>query len=66
VETNSAIAELSSVGAQLEELTRRVLSTAREFDAEGGEHVAHELYEVERSLRTATRRLQRAQKEAAR
>ncbi len=64
--TDHALAELSSVGAQLEDLTRRIIGTARDFDSDGDEHVAHELYEVERALRTASRRLQRATKEAAR
>jgi hypothetical protein len=61
--TESASAELSSVGSQIEDLTRTVLGTAREFDTEGGEQVASELYEVERALRSASRRLQRAAKE---
>lgn len=62
----SALAELSSVGSQLEELTRRVVGTAEAFDADGHEHVAHELYEVERALKTASRRLQRATRDAQR
>ncbi len=52
-------AELSSVGAQLEELTRRVTAAAHAYGGGGHEDVAHELYEVERNLRTAQRRLDR-------
>ncbi len=61
---NSALAELSSVGTQLEELTRRVVEAAQQYESEGREDVAHELFDVERSLRAAGRRLARASRDA--
>lgn len=57
---DQSVAELSSVGTQLEDLTRRVLDAAKSYESESREDVSHELYEVERALRTATRRLNRA------
>lgn len=60
--SQSAIAELSSVGSQLDDLTRRITAAAEYFESAGGEHVAHELFEVERALRTSSRRLDRAMK----
>ncbi len=60
----STLAELSSVGSQLEDLTRRVVDAARAYEGGGREDVAHELFEVERSLRAATRRLERASRSA--
>lgn len=62
---DSDLAELSSVASQLEELTKRILSAAERFDDKAREDVAHELYEVERSLRAATRRLARGTTAAA-
>ncbi len=56
----SARAELSSVSTQLEDITIRVVAAARVFEGEGREDIAHELFEVERSLRAASRRLHRA------
>lgn len=61
---NSAFAELSSVGTQLDELTRRVVTAAQTFESSGREDVSHELFEVERSLRAASRRLNRATRDA--
>ena len=61
---DQTVAELSSVGSQLEDLTRRVLDAAKAFENGAREDVAHELYEVERALRTATRRLNRATRSA--
>ncbi len=50
--------ELSSVSTQLEELARRVTGIAdRHAASDRTEGIAAELYEVERSLRTAQRRL---------
>lgn len=63
---DQAVAELSSVGSQLDELTRRVTDAAQVYERGGREDVAHELFEVERSLRSATRRLERALREAQR
>ena len=57
---DQSVAELSSVGSQLEDLTRRVLDAAKTYEGSAREDVSHELYEVERALRTATRRLNRA------
>ncbi len=63
---NSAFAELSSVGTQLEEITKRVVSAAQTFESTGREDVSHELFEVERSLRAASRRLARATRDSGR
>lgn len=57
---DQSVAELSSVSSQLEGVTRRVLDAAKLFEGGAREDVSHELYEVERALRTATRRLNRA------
>lgn len=54
-----AAAELSSVGSQLEDLTRRITDAAKHYEENGREDVSHELFEVERALRTAQRRLNR-------
>ena len=59
-----AAAELSSVGSQLEDLTRRVTDVAVGYEKGGREDVGHELFEVERALRTAQRRLNRAMRDA--
>jgi hypothetical protein len=50
-------AVLSSASTSLEELVVRVTDVADEVQAEGDEGLAHDLYEVERALRTAHRRL---------
>lgn len=55
----SDLAELSSVASQLEELTKRVVTVAKRMDDRDREDVAHDLYDVERSLRAAGRRLAR-------
>ena len=49
-------AQLASLSTALDELTERVTATADEVKAED-EELALDLYEVERSLRTAGRRL---------
>lgn len=59
-------AELSSVGTQLADLTKRVTEAAEVYETGGREDVSHELFEVERSLRAASRRLDRAARDAAR
>jgi len=61
---NQAAAEMSSVSTQLEDLTRRVTDAATIFESGGREDVAHDLYEVERSLRSALRRIRRATRAA--
>lgn len=52
-------AELSSIQRTLEELGRRVEAIADRRDAEPDDPVAAGLYEVDRSLRNAVRRLER-------
>jgi len=49
-------AQLASLSTALDELTERVTATADEVKAED-EELALDLYEVERSLRAAGRRL---------
>ena len=53
-------ADLASVLDQLELLTGRVSSTADRQEAAGNDVVANDLYDVERALRTASRRLETA------
>ena len=50
-------AELSSVAHTLDELTTRVTATADRAQARNDEVLAADLYEVERALRAADRRL---------
>jgi hypothetical protein len=50
-------AQLSSATTTLEELVTRVSDAADELQAAGDEGSAAELFEVERSLRSALRRL---------
>ncbi|WP_420638243.1 hypothetical protein [Candidatus Poriferisocius sp.] len=58
--TNSADgAELSSMSTVLDDLLQRVADMARRYEDTDREDVSFELYEVERSLRGATRRLDR-------
>ena len=54
---SSEHAQLSAVSTTLEELTERVTSVAHHYDGTPREDVAAALYEVERSLRAAARRL---------
>lgn len=53
------LAELSSVTAAVEELTRRVTAIAERFATEKHHDVAADLYAVERELIGAARRLAR-------
>jgi len=53
-------ADLASVLDQLGLLTDRISSTADRQEAEGNDVVANDLYDVERALRTASRRLETA------
>ena len=55
----SAFAELSSVATALEELLHRVSGIADEIAQSRQESLSTELYEVERTLGTAHRRLTR-------
>ncbi|OWY59956.1 hypothetical protein B7486_71790 [cyanobacterium TDX16] len=52
-----AVAELSSVATALEDLVGRVASTAEGLSAAGVDDAANDLFEVERSLQAAARRL---------
>ena len=48
---------LSSVSTSLEDLVGRVAEVADSANRDGDEGLAHELFEVERTLRMAQRRL---------
>ena len=50
-------AQLSSLSSALEELSRRVTQMADEYQGSPREDVAADLYEVERHLMAAARRL---------
>ena len=52
-------AELSSLSSVIRDLVERVSDVARRYEGTDREDVSFELYEVERSLRGATRRLDR-------
>jgi len=55
---SSPTAELSSISGVLDDLLRRISTMAAEMSQETAEDdIAQELYEVERSLGTAQRRL---------
>ena len=56
----SAGAQLSSVSTALSEMTQRVTDIADSLSGTDRDDVATVLYEVERSLATATRRLEKA------
>jgi hypothetical protein len=56
--------QLSSASTVLQELTARISTLADEAAEDRREDVANALYEVERSLRTAQRRLAKAAGEA--
>jgi len=56
------VAELSSIGTAVNDLLGRVTEMAERYHAIERGDVANNLFEVERSLRTAERRLQRARK----
>jgi hypothetical protein len=61
-----AAAELSSMTTALEDVSRRVAAIADDYQAAKRDDLAAELYEVERSIATATRRLTRVAAAAAR
>jgi len=50
-------AQLSSLSTALDELTTRIVSLADDYQGSPREDVASDLYEVERSLLAASRRL---------
>lgn len=54
---SSDAAVLSSIATALEELTARVTAVADHYAASPEESVATDLYDVERALRAANRRL---------
>lgn len=56
-------AELSSIDFQIDDLVSRVISAAKSLGEAGLEASSHELFEVERSLVAASRRLRRASTE---
>ena len=53
-------AELSSLETAIRELTERITAAADELMGTPGEDVAIDLYDGERSLRTAQRRISKA------
>ncbi len=50
-------AELSSAASMLEDIVTRVLDVAHRYEGTDREDIAHQLHEVERSLRRASRQL---------
>lgn len=52
-----ADAELSSLSSTLDDVRKRITARAESLTAAGNEDAAIDLYEVERSLNTALRRL---------
>jgi hypothetical protein len=50
-------AELSSLASTLDDVKKRVVGLAESKEATGQGDTAHELYEVERSLNAAIRRM---------
>jgi ElaB/YqjD/DUF883 family membrane-anchored ribosome-binding protein len=56
-------ADLSSVASTLDEVTRRVTAAADRHAGARREDLAADLYEVERALRTAGRRLAKVLRE---
>jgi len=54
-----SLAALSSIASSLDELTKRVAGAADDAQTAGAEVMAADLYEIERSLATAQRRLAR-------
>ena len=59
----SPTAELSALASSLDDLTQRIGTLAQSLDQEPTDRAAIDLYETERSLRTASRRLESAQRE---
>jgi len=54
---HDALPELSTIATTLDELVDRVTATAERLHAEGEETTASDLFDVERALRAAQRRL---------
>lgn len=59
MEPESDAAALSSITTALEELTQRVVDLATRYDGTPRADVASDLYDAERGLRSAARRLRR-------
>lgn len=59
-ESESDVAELSSISSVLEDLQARVVDVADRWREVERDDVAGDLYDVERSLRSAQRRIRRA------
>jgi hypothetical protein len=57
----SEAAQLSSINSALDELTSRVAAVAERYDGTPRADLAADLYDVERALRAATRRLAKVQ-----
>jgi 5'-deoxynucleotidase YfbR-like HD superfamily hydrolase len=57
-------AQLASVATRLDELTQRVTELADASAGSTEEHLSSELYEIERTLQQATRRLERLMRNA--
>ncbi|HET8931033.1 MAG TPA: hypothetical protein VFN21_10290 [Acidimicrobiales bacterium] len=55
--------ELSAIATNLDELRRRIEAMARELDREPTDRVAADLFETERALRAASRRLDAARRQ---
>jgi hypothetical protein len=55
-------AELSALATTLDDLTRRITAVADRFAGTPRADVADDLYEVERSLLTASRKLDRVER----
>ncbi len=58
--SNSDLAALSSIAAQLDELQTRITTMAEGYGTTPDSAIAADLYSVERALLTAARALQRA------
>ncbi len=56
-------AELSSLASALDDIEHRVIEVASRFEGTAREDLANALYEVERSLSTASRRLEKLLRE---
>ena len=58
------LAQLSAIATALDDLTTRVTSIADRFQGSPREDVAADLYDVERNLQAATRRVERLLRDA--
>ena len=54
------MAEISSAGFQIDDLISRIVTVAKAMEVSAFESCAHELFEFERALISANRRLRRA------